>query len=99
MIYDNFRQLMEEKIIPFYNENPNAIRLDLRTSGGNINIYSRFIYHDRTWIINSDSRFYRLIEAYTSLQEGIDPFVINGNSLILSQPLPPRPKHLYIYSV
>ena len=108
MTHENFLAFMELMIIPQKIANPNNIRLDGRTSGGNRMVAGLFRHHNKIWKVHSDTRYAPLMLAYNSLKEGKsgNPFVEeptrNGNCLVLSHDIQrlmkkPRFKHLYIY--
>lgn len=108
MTHENFLAFMESVIIPQKTANPNDIRLDGRTSGGNRIVAGMFRHHNKVWKVHSDTRYEPLMLAYESLKEDKsgDPFVEeptrNGNCLTLKDSIQksmekPRFKHLYIY--
>ncbi|MGI8469862.1 MAG: hypothetical protein ACR2N3_15585 [Pyrinomonadaceae bacterium] len=108
MTHENFLAFMESVIIPQKTANPNDIRLDGRTSGGNRIVAGMFRHRDKIWKVHSDTRYEPLMLAYKSLKENKsdNPFVEeptrNGNCLILTDSIQrlmekPRFKHLYIY--
>ena len=108
MTYASFIAFMESVVIPKKAANPNDIRLDGETSGGNRTVAGMFQHHNKVWKVHADTRYEPLMLAYNSIKEGKadDPFMEeptrNGNSLILTNSVrglmkKPRFKHLYIY--
>ena len=107
MIYDSFKDWVEQVVHPLQKKNPNWHRLDGQTSGGNRNDVGKFRYRDRVWIVHADTRFAPVIRAYQSITNGTvpDPFTIQRAKvrdcldLLPKLKIPNQPKHLYIYEI
>ena len=108
MVYLSFVEFMELVVIPQRAANPNHIRLDGETSGGNRAVAGMFRHHNKVWKVHADSVYETLLLAYDSTIEGkvADPFLEEstrrGNCLVLTDSVrrlmvKPRFKHLYIY--
>jgi len=104
-LYNNFKELMEDSVLPLIKKHPDWIRLDGQTSGGNRNHFAWFRYNGKTWKIHSDTHIAELIKAYKEIILGLEPFIItktnrSGNiCLELLPELAGNPKHFYIYMV
>lgn len=107
-IYNSFERLMETEILPKRNSNPEDMRLDGLSSGGNREVAGRFRYDNKVWKVNADSHYEPLILAYEAIKKdpSCRPFVeeptSKGSSLVLIEGLRKRMtsdrfKHLYIY--
>lgn len=102
--HPSFGDFMEKSVLPQRARNPEAVRLDGRTSGGNRRVFGRFWYGGELWRVNSDTHFEPLLLAY----EGRDsePFVRTATASGMALELHPelqaarktRHKNLYIYA-
>ena len=96
---------MEEIVLPLAKNNPQLIRLDGQTTGGNRNHFAWFRYKGNTWKMHSDTHIGELIKAFKEMESVNDQFITgetnkSGNScLVLKPDLADRPKHIYIYMV
>ena len=105
-MHNDFLSFMHAEVLPRQAANPDHIRLDGATSGGNREIAGRFQHHGFDWIVHADTHYEPLTLAFTAAKNGADPFVeedtANGRCLVLKPELRAQQrsehKHLYIYS-
>lgn len=100
--YNNYLELMTQKVIPLKNEKSSWIRLDGQISGGNREIFACFQYNGGKWKIHSDTHIDQLFKAYNDILKGNNPFVFkttdkNKTCLVLRDEIASKPKHIYIY--
>lgn len=70
MICESFVAFMESVAIPQKSANPNDIRLDGETSGGNRTVAGMFRHHNKVWKVHADTRFEPLMLGYNSIKNG-----------------------------
>jgi hypothetical protein len=112
MTFSSFRDFVEQRVLPAQSDNPEHIRLDGRTSGGNREIFAKFRHRGKLWKVHSDTHFEPLMLAYDAILTGetSDPFdeVVTSRTgsvclMLLSEiharMKRPRFKYLYIYEV
>lgn len=61
---DTFTEFVERVALPRLLENPRALRLDGRDTGGNREVAGRFYFGSRQWKVHSDTHFEPLLLAY-----------------------------------
>ena len=105
--FGSFVELMEARVLPHRDAHPDWKRLDGAESGGNWEIFGRFMRAGARWKLHADSHLEPLLIAYDAVQTGeADPFVEvptnRGIRLDLKDYLATRVKsgfrHMYIYS-
>lgn len=103
----SFAEFMEQRVLPHREAHPEWKRLDGADTGGNWEIFGRFLRAGARWKVHADSHFEPLLIAYDALRAGdADPFVesatTRGLRLDLRDDLAQRVKsgfrHLYIYN-
>ena len=104
-LYNNFKELMEDSVLPLIKKHPDWIRLDGQTTGGNRNHFAWFRYNGKIWKIHSDTHIAELLKANNEIIAGREPFIItktnkSGNTCLELLPeLAGNPKHFYVYMV
>jgi hypothetical protein len=76
VIYKNFKDVMERAVLSLRAANPSHVRLDGKTVGSNGKTAFQFQHQGKTWAINYDTHYDRLLLAYEAIKDdSVDPFV------------------------
>lgn len=105
-MHSDFVSFMQAEVLPRQAANPDDIRLDGATTGGNREPAGRFQRHGVDWVVHADSHYEPLLIAFAAAKDGMDPFTeeetAHGQCLVLKPELRDQQhsqhKHLYIYS-
>ena len=105
-LYGSFVEFMEHGVLPHHKAHPDWKRLDGAATGGNWEVFGRFMRGGARWRVHADTHFDPLLIAYEAARiEGGDPFIeaptSRGMRLDLREDLSQRVmsgfRHLYIY--
>ena len=103
----SFLEFMEKRVLPHRDAHPDWQRLDGAQTGGNWEVFGRFLRAGGRWRVHADTHFEPLLIAWEAVRGGDpDPFVesptTRGLRLDLRDDLAARVKsgfrHLYIYN-
>ncbi len=101
-IYNSYVELYENLVLPLIKENPNWKRVDGAKTGGNREIFGKFIYENELWKIHSDTHIEKLTKAYELFIIGENPFVktlTKDNKPTLEIKNDVGFKYIYIYKI
>ena len=105
--FASFVELVEQRVLPHRDAHPDWHRLDGAQTGGNWEVFGRFMRGGARWKVHADSHFEPLLIAYEAVRaEGGDPFIeaptTRGLRLDLREDLAQQVtsgfRHLYIYN-
>lgn len=103
----SFVEFVEQRVLPHRSAHPDWQRLDGAETGGNWEVFGRFMRAGARWRVHADSHFESLLIAYEAASSGGgDPFIeaptSRGLRLDLREDLSQRVssgfRHLYIYN-
>jgi len=105
-MYKDFVSFVQDVVLPRQALNPDHLRLDGATTGGNREVAGKFHYNGIDWVVHSDSHYEPLLLAFASAKAGTEPFIEEntkkGRCLSLKPEIRAQQKskykYLYIYS-